>query len=1107
MSSRRNPPRQRTFDIEPDGFFVLRTPLLPWDVIQTLSQRLHAPTLNDASDEELAEALSEDRRVLRERLAELVELPELREALFVASPVLASSGLTAWRRDPDSKKGKRAEQALVRYIYRMASRATPFGLFSGCSVGDTGERTSLSLPPRQEYRRHTRPDMDYLVKLSDDLAADPGLRKELTYFPNSSLYRVGGRIRYAESRITEQGRSYHLVAVDEDEFIDQALRAAECGTTFAELVEILVRADPDGEVSEEDAEEFVEELIDAQLLVTNLSPAVTGDEPLDDLIGQLQKLDSTPLAKNAVQILTDVRKTLAFLDASGLGVDPATYEQVADRLKALPTQPEISRLFQVDLVKPGNGAVLGQEVLAELLNGLETLYRLGGANVEDPMETFREQFLERYQSGQLVPLLDVLDEEIGIGFRRGVGVGADNSPLLDGLPLSPRSRRTEVSWAARENFLLRKLGEAVSAGVQEIEFTDEDITAFPLEGLPALPDCMQATAVVAALSEEALAEGSFEIYVRGANGPSGVKLLGRFCHPDPALHECVRSHLRSEEAQKPDSVYAEVVHLPEGRLGNILCRPVLREYEIPYLGKSGAPGEHQFSVHDLLVTVWSSRVQLFSRRLGRPVIPRLTSAHNYSTRSLGIYRFLCSLQAQGLVSGIGWTWGPLATWPFLPRVRRGRAVLARACWNVRGRELEPLLKKSGTDRFKAVQEWREKRGLPRKMVYVEGDNELIVELENELSLDAFLQLVKRRPHVMLYELFPGPDSLLVEGPEGHFYHELVVPLVRRIEPRIEHRHTSPTVITRRRSFPPGSEWLYAKLFTGTASADQLLAQVVAPLRRAATRSRAIDRWFFIRYGDPHWHLRVRFHGNPATLQAEVVPRLEAAVEIYLAQGLLWKFQFDTYEREVERYGGREGIELAEKFFHADSEAVLAVVESLEGDEGADARWRLSLKGVDQLLDDFGFDLDRKLVLLEHLQSSYADEFGVQAAIEKQMANRLRGMRRELNDLLYEKHGSDHPMARGLAALDRRSSRIRPLVRKFQELDEAGHLTTSHEDLVASFAHMFTNRLLRSEGRAHELVLYDFLTQLTRSQIARGRSRSEAQPKGASARPRRDVREQ
>ena len=49
--------------------------------------------------------------------------------------------------------------------------------------------------------------------------------------------------------------------------------------------------------------------------------------------------------------------------------------------------------------------------------------------------------------------------------------------------------------------------------------------------------------------------------------------------------------------------------------------------------------------------------------LGRRVIPRLTSAHNYDAGSLGVYRFLCALQGQGVAAGLAWDWGPLGRAP------------------------------------------------------------------------------------------------------------------------------------------------------------------------------------------------------------------------------------------------------------------------------------------------------------------------------------------------------------------------------------------------------------------------------------------------------------
>src|SRR3954453_2569686 len=115
-----------------------------------------------------------------------------------------------------------------------------------------------------------------------------------------------------------------------------------------------------------------------------------------------------------------------------------------------------------------------------------------------------------------------------------------------------------------------------------------------------------------------------------------------------------------------------------------------------------------------------------------------------------------------------------------------------------------------------------------------------------------------------------------------------------------------------RSFPPGSEWLYLKVYTGTSTADGLLREVVGPVAREALAQGAADSWFFIRYGDPEWHLRLRFHGDPSRLLGEVLPLLSDAVVPLLERGEVRRFELGTYERELERYGGPVGMPLCEQ---------------------------------------------------------------------------------------------------------------------------------------------------------------------------------------------------
>jgi thiopeptide-type bacteriocin biosynthesis protein len=74
----------------------------------------------------------------------------------------------------------------------------------------------------------------------------------------------------------------------------------------------------------------------------------------------------------------------------------------------------------------------------------------------------------------------------------------------------------------------------------------------------------------------------------------------------------------------------------------------------------------------------------------------------------------------------------------------------------------------------------------------------------------------------------------------------------------------------------------------------------------------------------------------------------------MAAGQVSRFGFDTYERELERYGGPSGIAWAETFFAADSSSVADMLNQLDGGDGFD---RLSLLAisVDRLLEDLGLD--------------------------------------------------------------------------------------------------------------------------------------------------------
>ncbi|HEY4724933.1 MAG TPA: lantibiotic dehydratase family protein, partial [Actinomycetota bacterium] len=616
------------------------------------------------------------------------------------------------------------------------------------------------------------------------------------YEPNSSLYETAGRLRLAEARLTATGRSYHLVAVDKSPYLTAVLEHARGGTTLESAAEVLV----DDEITQAEAEEYVAELVDNQLLVSDARPVVTGDEPVHGLIATLR---AHPETAQIAERLDEARAALEAIDAAGPGASPDRYRAVASVLADLPAQPDLSRLVQVDLIKPAQEVTLGSRVVSEITRGVRILHQLAPPQGPGGLARFRERFSKRYETRE-IPLVEALDEEIGIGFERSDSPLAEASPLLAGLPFRAGDRAA-MPWTGRDALLLGKLAHALAEGAGEIALEASDLEALASQQHRPLPDAFYVMATVAAESDRAIAQGAFRVLLQNVDGPPGALMLGRFCHADQTLHEFVRAHLRAEEARRPEQLFAEIVHLPDGRTGNILCRPVLREYEIPYLGRSGAPADRQIPVTDLLVSVRNDRIVLRSRRLGREVVPRLTTAHDEDWRNLGVYRFLCALQRQDVVSDLRWDWGPLREAPFLPRVVSGRLVLSRARWNLTEAELRALGQTGTADQFAAVQAWRAERRLPRYVALADRDHQLVIDLDNVLSVAALAHQLRGRRQAVLVEMFPGPEALCVTGPEGRFVHELVVPFVQAAPPRPDPDSAAPQV-TRSlvpRRFPPG----------------------------------------------------------------------------------------------------------------------------------------------------------------------------------------------------------------------------------------------------------------------------------------------------------------
>jgi thiopeptide-type bacteriocin biosynthesis domain len=1004
-------------------FFVIRTPRLPLETLRALNERFDVPSLDG-------------------RLLELFRDPELRDAIFLASESLASQ-LEGWIAGKSTLEPK-AQSALYKYGLRMSGRCTPFGKFSGIASGEKSSRTSLLIEGAPVSTM--RFDMGFTAHLVKLAYQDTALSETLHYRCNDTLYALPDHYRYIEYRDVESKRSYRWVKVARNPVLQSLIEYTRSERRFAELTAFLAAHDIPSDL----AIPYLEQLVGAQVLIGSLAPAVTGKHhfqlllehvtalaPERDFAGKLTALDRLGRTGGSVQEV--VQATRQLLGPSLHGWSGPSIVQVDARVSA-------------------KGITLSDGVLRTILREVEELLPLNRATPPTLLDVFKQRFLERYAE-QEVPLMQALDPDRGVGYGNRADRYLDRSPLLKNLPSLHAGVGTAKRTSPQQNLIRQLWSSSVPSSGITITEQDLDRLSTGKEKPYQLPLTAYLHGNLIAAGAKHLDNGDFSFNLLTCSGPSAIPLMARFCYLDPGLERQLRQCADMEQRACPDVIFAEVVHLPGDRIGNILQRPALRQYEIPLLGSCSVEPEYQIPLSDLLVSVRSGSVLLRSRRLGKIVIPTLSNAHNYRS-GIAVYQFLCDLQYQANGLDLSWDWGELSALPALPRVTYKHLILSRAQWNVPRASLDEST--GGKDILLQIQE---RYGLPMEIVLADGDNELTLDLRNPVARRVLHERL-RKGGVRLYENLFSPGASPVADTDGNTYaNEVIIPFACRTTytPPVVRTDTASAAV---RSFPPGSEWLYCKLYCSEGDADQLLYRHIAPLTSEFFQANWIDKWFFVRYHDPEPHLRLRFLIPDADRSSLLMKCIEQHIGPLVADGVVQRIVYDTYVRELERYG-HAAIEWCESVFHADSQCLMQLLPVFSDAKGGEQqRWLTAMLGVDDLFSAFRVTTIDRLHWIENWKEAFHAEFGV----DKRMRRALDARFRQYSTLIDACFRGDSLNSTLSNVLERRTKTLSQVAGNARWDAE----TVKH--ILPSLCHMYLNRVFFADQRAHEMVMYHFLAK-------------------------------
>ncbi|MFD5148761.1 lantibiotic dehydratase [Streptomyces sp. NPDC058401] len=893
----------------------------------------------------------------------------LMEALHVASAPLArlveSSTAPEGLASRSDGQVRKAALSVVRYEARMRSRCTPFGLFAGVApvrIGTSAKVSWQDLP----YSR-TRVDLDWLSRLVRALESDGTLLPRLTVHAHTGVFPRGGRLVMATPSNPGTGAgdaARSEVSVRVTPVVGAALDLASgpngirVDAAVASLEQRFPTA-PAGAVSG-----LLATLVRQEFLVTNLRPVLDGSDPLTRLIEVLADagepaVDGEPAearepADAPLKVLTGLREAAAArdrFDAAAPGTRRAALADLEAALRGLGPVREDDRLVHVDLAL-GADVRLPRSVTDEAARAMDVLWRLSPPGPGMPsLRSYHRDFVERYGTDRVVPVLELLDDTVGLGAPSGYEW--------------PASSRTEEPHApaerTRDLLLGRLAAKAVRDGSREVVL-DEDLVKRLTRGEPdpaRLPGSCELFCTLVADSEEALDRGDFLLVAGPGPAPAEAgATFGRFAGLTGGITEEVAAAVHRDV---PGAAHLTVAFQPRtARALNIANSPRTAGHHVA-VGLPPNPAATTVRLDEIGVAGNADHLYPVHLPTGRRLLPHTSHALDLRGQAPNAARFLLELGRDGTRMCTPWDWGPAKSAPFLPRVRYGRTVISPATWRLD--ELREHTARGPAAWAAAVAEWREHWDVPQRIVLSRLDHRLPLDLTDRWHLEVLRDALTKDTDQLATELPGGGERTggWLRGPDGAPRPaELALAFTSDEElpaPPAGHPARPPRTAGRR-SAEVGGEWLYAKLYLPERHVPAFLRERLTPFLAGlpAEHGELVDRWFFIRYRDQEDHLRLRFHGPAGPLWERLLPALGAAVRDWTAEGLIGRCVLDAYEPEWERYGGPRAQEAAERFFAADSRLALALPRAARGQAAGGLRWdpeALAAMSVASIAQAFG----------------------------------------------------------------------------------------------------------------------------------------------------------
>ncbi|MEJ7820672.1 MAG: lantibiotic dehydratase [Chitinophagaceae bacterium] len=942
---------------------------------------------------------------------------------------------------------EKQKHTVRKYINRASFRSTPFGLFSSFSLVNWTEelQTNILLADPNPCIK-----LDFtILHLLWEKYLKHKIQKSTKFQLNQSFYFSKTDFRYIKTEIKENKETlFSMVSISKNTILKKILKFCMTGKSYEEILSLLTE---DSGANMQEVDSFMIELINQQIIVSHSAPSVTGEDYTDLIIKYLDdcneaadlKINLKKLSVNSSDKLCHLLNITNELDKYLLGnVNTNYFYSIAER-------------------KVTNGG-LSSKYYEQIQDGLYCLNLLSKVAVNSDLNKFKLAFKRKYESGE-VPLLEVLDTQFGIGYGNFDKI-KNNYGLSDYNTSSKKDDLIKVEEDFMKSLLKKwQLKNSYNSGY-ELEITEEHLknlkTADNNEGLP------PSISVIFRLIEE-------KVFIEDAGGASALSLMGRFSY-SKEVYEFGKQIAEQEQKLNKDVIFAEVAHICNLHSANINRRKHLRNYEIPVLTNSTIDTNRKINLSDIMVSVNDNNVKLRSKNLNKVIIPRLSSAFNYTKSSLPVFRFFCDVQSQHLKLNFSFSLAShVPGLRFYPRITYKACILQIAEWHLEASELDFLQEKDPCAVLELFRVFAKEINLPRYFAYTIHDNFLVYDSEKSDDIIFFLKEIRGKGKILLKEFpFIEQNNLVKDKFHRPLMAQYIASMYLNAETykiekqfKAEKKHSALIKNTK--------EWIYFKIYCHPLSSDIILCDYLIPLVNKYIKNGNIKQWFWVRYNDPEYHIRFRI--KPCQkMRTSLFEGFTTCLNNLNLNKLINRFQPDIYKQEINRYSS---------YLIADVETIFTTSSTIIGnflkvkyssnynDEKVIIEAALS---ISEILLAFEFSNTDSVQFCKFQFDEFFSEFGSPKLLRPEMENLYKRLKHDLSSIVTccEKRNSYTFLKKDILNLT-------------QNFNAKKVECTTLPKLVTDIIHMHLNRLYFDNQRYLEMVTYYLVYRCLNAEIHKG----------------------